>query len=886
MSRPRLLAHAFLAALLAASGPLGAQVGAYVSKFDRISPFADYGHVLSSSATGGFQEGGVTVSASFTEKSDITLGGPPAFIAMFATPLTFHIVASSEYQAPFSTDAGKTFTASMEITAVDDFKGSAPLACDLEASSVDVKQGQKATVSASLSCTATQLVWFNHTTDDSSYCQVLVDAFVVATAGSGGGTTFECWYKNRPNWDALSYFATSPTGSLGTGVPITFAGQAGITLNSTDSAQLQVSLVGEDGSTLATLPAINVTKTDALKTISLPPVTLAAVDQTLSLRLSLVGGDGKVLATAAVPYSAGPCVLTGLLRRSAGGTDWFLPDVPVSLLEGETVHGTVQTRQTGSIAPPKTEYCFAAADLPAGFSSAGKQLHLKAVLQDSLPPAMPMFTVSDKFFARPTTPLEIHWRPFSGNPSVNRKDLNVDRTADLQVPDGYDAQDIEASAEVYWHIWRQIHVMVPSASLPAAKRSPPLEIALHAEDTHYCPDAFGTRCPAASSIGVGNTDSLPGANPDVLWHEFGHHVLEEIYEAPAITPPGSGVALNHGGFANDYTSDSVEEGFATFWSAASSRLLSKDRNRELGLYRLLSEFKTEPITLETNYQASNPRRPEYSLPAPPHEELAVAGLLWDLLDTHAETETRYGVNLTDSVALGLTNVVALFDAKPNSVLKIYQTLKARYPGLAIDSVFLLHGLFYDKKGDFLYHEGDEVGRTANGGEWSGWTIGESVDTAVTLGPRPARESPKPIPGSFVKVALKGPDGSPVAVSQVEVSIEYGPGFEELSTTNTLLVTDGNVYFQMPPPDYRAKAVLRVAGSSGPALVIDGQAYWATPPGADHFAEQTFVVPPDVPQLDAVSPAFAPAGARLTLLGRNFASDAASNAVTFGSQTAN
>ena len=82
------------------------------------------------------------------------------------------------------------------------------------------------------------------------------------------------------------------------------------------------------------------------------------------------------------------------------------------------------------------------------------------------------------------------------------------------------------------------------------------------------------------------------------------------------TCPTSRAKPNHGGFANPTTTDSWVEGFATFYAMWTKRDKVQESNSALWYDQGRAQ------NLEVNYLAWNNQ----------DEELAVAGLLWDLLD--------------------------------------------------------------------------------------------------------------------------------------------------------------------------------------------------------------------------------------------------------------
>jgi len=104
-----------------------------------------------------------------------------------------------------------------------------------------------------------------------------------------------------------------------------------------------------------------------------------------------------------------------------------------------------------------------------------------------------------------------------------------------------------------------------------------------------------------------------GGRPDNReWHEFGHHVMADTLGNLIPDSPGDS---NHNGYANPSTTDSWTEGFAEFYSMMVAREVAKEPRPEL------YHVNGREINLEANRLAWGR-----------FEELAVAGLLWDLVD--------------------------------------------------------------------------------------------------------------------------------------------------------------------------------------------------------------------------------------------------------------
>jgi hypothetical protein len=115
---------------------------------------------------------------------------------------------------------------------------------------------------------------------------------------------------------------------------------------------------------------------------------------------------------------------------------------------------------------------------------------------------------------------------------------------------------------------------------------------------------------SAPKIWVGKGTSSP-RNPytwDTLAHEYTHY-MQDLYASV-----GHYQSMNHGGFDNPTTEDSMVEGFADFMAAVIAQHYSTERAGKFLQY-----------SLETNYKVNSPKYLS--------EEMAVAGVFWDIYDS-------------------------------------------------------------------------------------------------------------------------------------------------------------------------------------------------------------------------------------------------------------
>jgi hypothetical protein len=324
------------------------------------------------------------------------------------------------------------------------------------------------------------------------------------------------------------------------------------------------------------------------------------------------------------------------------------------------------------------------------------------------------------------------------------------------------------------------------------------------------------------------------------WHEFGHHVMADTFANRMPSRPGDS---NHNGYANPSTTDSWTEGFAEFYSMMVARNIAGDPRPELYVWLNLE------VNPEGNYLAWN------------DEELAVAGLLWDLVDpVDADDASPIGAGratYADCVETSFGNLWTILatdwgDAVPRAahavtqsfgyvydVKHLYDVLKLQGVGSRhsrgreqddLDELFIAHGFFADLNSDAIYGAGEVIGRAA--------------DAA-----RPERRARPAIPGSNVAFETRDAvSGAAVNVQDFLVEVRFAPPFERYSYSyrQNTASTPGRLFFYGPDPQYQAITRISAIGQksvSTAPLTVTNAFYWeqmAQQP-ADAFVQHTFVM---------------------------------------------
>jgi hypothetical protein len=328
------------------------------------------------------------------------------------------------------------------------------------------------------------------------------------------------------------------------------------------------------------------------------------------------------------------------------------------------------------------------------------------------------------------------------------------------------------------------------------------------DDTHYIP---------GGAICIGPYDSLhqnKQAPENIVWHEFFHYTMYNKYGA--FLPYGDR-GKNHGGFKNNNTGDSYEEGFAIFWPNIVSQELDGDTKHIYGDY----------INIELNY---NPWVKYGKV-----EDFACASLFWDLIDSHQDRSdisvsgTGY---VKDRISLpykDLWNV--LMSKRLQSVKEVYNAIQNKWPEKRkeIDDVFIMHGFFKDTfKGNGKYDPYEPFWDDNKNGKWNTgetfidvgtpadglkrphqvYTPGEDTVGTATNYDRPTRNKKPLTENSFVKVDVFS-DGAPVTDGVFKVSYSFSDPTLNYESVGIVDPDTGFVYVEIPPDEYNMTATISV-----------------------------------------------------------------------------
>ena len=282
------------------------------------------------------------------------------------------------------------------------------------------------------------------------------------------------------------------------------------------------------------------------------------------------------------------------------------------------------------------------------------------------------------------------------------------------------------------------------------------------------------------------------------YHEFSHHLLFSQWNGEGLR---GATDTNHGGFINSGTGDSYTEGFAEFISLVIADYTNNPNDPAP------SDIYAGFGSLENNYKPWESRGSS--------EELAVAGVLWDLYDKNNDDG--------DKVTIPIQQLWPVLMVKRANFLEYANALKAAFPeqAVGIDKILVAHGFFADGYVGNKVRDAFEPYIDANGD--GAYTPGEvfvdyGIDAkraAITYAnkgeigratnyERPNRGKAVEIPNAFIKV-------NDARVSSYGVSVHFVRGGTDYNYVTDL--RDGKIYVQPLPEGVDATITIRPASGA-------------------------------------------------------------------------
>ncbi|HKY54353.1 MAG TPA: CFI-box-CTERM domain-containing protein [Anaerolineales bacterium] len=311
------------------------------------------------------------------------------------------------------------------------------------------------------------------------------------------------------------------------------------------------------------------------------------------------------------------------------------------------------------------------------------------------------------------------------------------------------------------------------------------------------------------------------------WHELGHYLNYEMY-----LNFDNRRFVNHAGYANESTNDSLAEGFAEFvamlinehyGAAAPNNYPRKDGS----VINLEEDYKVWGESVFTEAQPENGALKIITFPvASYHEEWAIAGILWDLHDNGNEVNPKHvigqdgnGQNIwaatskiypdsADTVSLSSEQILqTIKNNEPKTLFALHDAFKNILSSQQLDMIFVNHGAFGDVAERNLVQDlsGEQAGPTGHTSE------------------RMVRGSDPPaLPGSYLST-----NGD----AMLKIKLVHDEPFSNYDYSYILnMAANEPAYFEMPPSYYPSEALVDQVSSDGMTIlsnvtVIDSHQYW-------------------------------------------------------------
>jgi hypothetical protein len=303
--------------------------------------------------------------------------------------------------------------------------------------------------------------------------------------------------------------------------------------------------------------------------------------------------------------------------------------------------------------------------------------------------------------------------------------------------------------------------------------------ASHTDDswkpTH--PNAVGINLPL-----VRTAFNHPAA-PLTEWHEYGHHIQDDEIFGVRRVIAGS----DHGGYAANPDS---EYGFLEGWAEYVAMTMKRDY--ALGGPGGQYEVAMSVYNIEVNYKVN-------SVADSMDEELAIAGIMWDLIDSSSDyrgpdddalsiwTGEIYNAVTTKkdfADGKGVRNVKTLRDfyIVLNSSGNAY--FKDLFPGqnyTKLDQVFISHNAFQDRNNNSRYDDGEPIGYSGHG---------------PTL-----RNDLEYQPGTEIKLKVTDQSGRKIPNLYARVESNFSAPYAHLSAVNYVPILEDFVAVPLVPEEY-------------------------------------------------------------------------------------
>jgi parallel beta-helix repeat protein len=288
------------------------------------------------------------------------------------------------------------------------------------------------------------------------------------------------------------------------------------------------------------------------------------------------------------------------------------------------------------------------------------------------------------------------------------------------------------------------------------------------------------------------------------WHEMFHEVMDDTIGIPSL-PEDYDV---HAGYNNPTTMGSWIEGWAEFWPCALARSLNWPNPQ------LYVTWYGRTLNFEYNWRVWDIMwlRSLWGLPleTASMEEVAVASLLWDVIDPVSSADDDY-INLSIEEiwrVIGSVHLVDMRDVYERFVSQNIGSSDSDGDGISdLDELFIAHGFFADANENRRYDVGEEVG-------WGG---------------RLNRRNMPDIPGSHLLVSVVDGNGN-FLNGTLFVEVQFKPPKDIYNYNYEVELDAGSnlVGFAILPIEEEAIIRMQVKdehGSFSDILIMENSIYW-------------------------------------------------------------
>jgi len=410
---------------------------------------------------------------------------------------------------------------------------------------------------------------------------------------------------------------------------------------------------------------------------------------------------------------------------------------------------------------------------------------------------------------------------FSANPYIDSTSLD---------PNGVDVVErnkLEDYAAFYYHTYQALSFAHENLLLSLDHQLPVDVYGWASGGTRYVPSTSTIFIDAIDSE-YGNGAGGDGADmPDNReLHEFSHYIMTDslIGGNNTLPPGGPGFIHNHAGIRNGTSADSWVEGFAEFMSMVISEVRLGDSTPSI--YTAVGNN----TNLEQNFRVNNANR----------EELAIAGILWDLYDGIDNTLDNDSVDLTlqqiwnvlnQNTAAGTggnrNDLKDVYDAFVNSGIAVL-TQDADGDGINnLDEIFISHNAYNDTNNNNTYNSGEAVGITS----WN------------PLYPN-RRKMPPPDGGYLVLTVIDSNTNQSIDRADFRVEIKHDPPYEVYDYS--FVIEAGNLprkvaFIMTPYPATATIKAIKEGYTESDPIQITSSFYWDS---LSQIVNGTIVEPPE------------------------------------------